>query len=347
MFEKIKEINFDTLNNLSFEHQKRKTEFQSYFNSMEKIYNSYLELEKYKDILSETDKTFLWKEIPLFSTILLNIQSKEWKKPDSRLNKEKYSPNYLNSLIQMNWRYKYFSAVLSKTKEEFDNKIWLIETEKTKIIEDKDAEIADYQEDLSILETQKKEKEDELNKKVSEFNIQKTELNKNIKDLKSELTDKELNKLARAFEKEELKYVAGSKKMIYFWFIILLIPSIIVIFILHNDITDYVKAIPFWILTVILWYFQYFQLKNYYINKDLETNFANRKAVANSFKWLLEMLNEEENFWDTTELKSKFFEKVSTILYAEIDTSYIKKHNDDVPTSKILDILNEVIKKIK
>ena len=35
-------------------------------------------------------------------SILLNIQSKEWKKPDSRLNKEKYSPNYLNSLIQMN-----------------------------------------------------------------------------------------------------------------------------------------------------------------------------------------------------------------------------------------------------
>jgi len=275
MFDKLKEVNFETLKNLNFEHPKRKNEFQNYFNSMEKIYNSYLELEKYIDILSETDKIFLWKEIPLFSNILLNIQSKEWKKPDNRLNKEKYSSNYLNSLIQMNWKYKHFSAVLLKTKEEFDNKIWLIETEKTKIIEDKDAEIAEYQEDLSILETQKKEKEDELNNKISEFNIKQTELNKNIKDLKNELTDKELNKLARAFEKEELKYVAGSKKMIYFWFIILLIPSIIVIFILHNDIKDYVKAVPFWILTIILWYFQYFQLKNYYINRFTLFNIIN------------------------------------------------------------------------
>lgn len=135
--------------------------------------------------------------------------------------------------------------------------------------------------------------------------------------------------------------------MIYFWFILLLIPTSITIIILTKNINDYVLTIPFGVLTIILWYFLYFQLKNYYINRDLETNFANRKAVANSFKWLLEMLNEEENFWDTTELKSKFFDKVSNILYSEIDTSNIKKHSDDVPISKLLDTINELIKKLK
>lgn len=336
MFKKLDSIDFETLKALNFEFPKWKKEFNSYFWVMEKIYNLYLDLKEYENIISESDKKVLNADINTFSNILSNIQKNNWKKPDWRLKKEKFNQSYINWLNDRKSIYEYNNNLLNSKDEDYSKKLTDLEEKKDKIIWEKNTEIEKLTWDKeSLNETITSHKE----------TIKKNE--SSIKELKADIADKELNKLASSFWLEESKYSSWSKWMIYFWFILLLIPTSITIIILTKNINDYVLTIPFGVLTIILWYFLYFQLKNYYINRDLETNFANRKAVANSFKWLLEMLNEEENFWDTTELKSKFFDKVSNILYSEIDTSNIKKHSDDVPISKLLDTINELIKKLK
>jgi len=336
MFKKLETINFEELRSINFQPPKWKEDFHSYFSIMEKILNIYLELEKYEEIISEKEKAMLKKDINSFSTILSNVWSKWWKDPKNpKFKNEKFTKQYINWLNSRKWIYEHVSNLINKKDEEFKTNITWLEEENTKVINQKDLEIQWIKEEKENLETN-----------IWASNILVEKLNTSIKELKADIADKDLNKLALSFWTEEAKYTSWGKKMIYFWFILLLIPTCITIWILVNDINDYILSIPLWIITIILWYFQYFQLKNYYINRDLETNFANRKAVANSFKWLLEMLNEEENFWDTQELKSKFFEKVSNILYSEIDNSYIKKHNDNVPISKLLDTVNELIKKV-
>lgn len=344
MFNKLDSIDFEILKNLNFEFPKWKSEFNSYFWVMEKIYNLYLDLKEYETLLNASDKKTITADLNIFTQILSNIQNNNWKKPDWRLKNDKFNQSYINWLSARKLIYEHFKNLLNSKEEE--NK---------KIIEKKDEIINDCKEDLEITENQKKEKEEELNKIITTLKTEKIDLSKSIKELKDDIADKELNKLALAFWKEESKYFSWSKKMIYIWFSILCISPISIIilylidlFFLESKYQEhiYIISIPLLVLTLIWWYFLYFQLKNYYINRDLETNFANRKAVANSFKWLLEMVNEEENFWDTTELKSKFFDKVSSILYAEIDTSNIKKHSDDVPISKLLDTINELIKKL-
>ena len=63
----------------------------------------------------------------------------------------------------------------------------------------------------------------------------------------------------------------------------------------------------------------------------------------------MELVNEEwSSLWEyKTELTTKFIDKVWDIIYSNIDTSYMKKHNEDVPVSKFLDTVNELIKKVK
>ncbi len=337
MFKKLETINFEELKDIEFQSPKRKEDFHSYLEIMEKILNYYLELEKYEKILSENDEVKLKRDIKLFSTILNNVWNEWWKDPNnSKFKKEKFNHLYIEWLSDRKWVYEHFSILINKKEEDFTIKITWLEEKQTKQILEKDDEIAQINwEKWTLTERIEKQKE----------TIKKQDIS--IKELKADIADKELNKLAESFWTEENKYTSWKKKEIYFWFALLSIPTCIIIWILYYDINNYILSIPFWILTIIFWYFQYFQLKNYYINRDLETNFANRKAVANSFKWLLEMLNEEENFWDNPDLKTKFFEKVSSILYAEVDNSYIKKHNDNVPISKLLDTVNELIKKVQ
>ncbi|QFR38743.1 hypothetical protein A9Q91_00725 [Candidatus Gracilibacteria bacterium 28_42_T64] len=337
MFKKLETINFEELKDIEFQSPKRKEDFHSYLEIMEKILNYYLELEKYEKILSENDEVKLKRDIKLFSTILNNVGNEGWKDPNnSKFKKEKFNHLYIEWLSDRKGVYEHFSILINKKEEDFTIKITGLEEKQTKQILEKDDEIAQINGEKGTL-TERIEKQKET--------IKKQDIS--IKELKADIADKELNKLAESFGTEENKYTSGKKKEIYFGFALLSIPTCIIIGILYYDINNYILSIPFGILTIIFWYFQYFQLKNYYINRDLETNFANRKAVANSFKGLLEMLNEEENFGDNPDLKTKFFEKVSSILYAEVDNSYIKKHNDNVPISKLLDTVNELIKKVQ
>ena len=337
MFEKLTSIDFHKLRSINFQSQKWNDEFWKYFSTMEKILNIYLDLEKFENILSNVDKNIIKTDIVLFLYILSNVWNKWWKDPNNqKFKKEKFNQSYINWLNARKWIYEHTDNLLNSKDEDYSKKISNLEEEKDIIIQKKDESI----------EAIKWEKE-KLNKDIQaqKETIQKQK--KEIEEKQAQINDQALNKLAKAFWEEETKYQEWSKKMIYFGFVILLIPTCITIYILVQDISDYILSIPFWVLTIILWYFQYFQLKNYYINRDLQTNFANRKAVANSFRWLLEMVNEEESFNADPDLKTNFFEKVSSILYSKIDTSYIKKHNDDVPTSKFLDTLNELIKKLK
>lgn len=361
MFDKIKSINFENLKSLDFAFSKRKKEFEEYFILMEKIYNYYLEFEKYIDILNDNDKNILKKDIQDFSNILLNIQNKIWEKPDNRLKKDKFSNNYINWLKQTTSRYQHFYSILNWIKIDNEKNIEEIKNQNDIFIKECNKEKDELDEKYK---TQIESKEVEINTIVSEKWFLETEVNnKNteIENLKLEIQKKELNKLAEAFDKEEIKYTEWSKKWIIFWFFLLSIPALFSIYIVLSEFIDnqyfnYLtissfkyEIIPFIILTLILWYFQYFQLKNYYINRDLATNFSNRKAIANSFKWLLELVNEEWNSLgdNKTELITKFIDKVWDVLYSNIDTSYMKKHNEDVPVSKLLDTVNELIKKIK
>ncbi|MDQ7008728.1 MAG: hypothetical protein Q9M94_00365 [Candidatus Gracilibacteria bacterium] len=337
MFEKLKTINFEELNNIDFQPQKWQKEFSYYLKSMEKILNCYLELEEYEEILNDKDINILKKEIIFFSIILKNIGNKGWKDPkNKKFKKEKFNQIYIDWLNDRIGIYKHNLYLLSGKEEKLKNNIKILKEEQEKKILKKNEELKEFNLDKSELEERVENQKETLQKNTN-----------SIKELKADISDKELNKLALSFWEEEKKYKDGGKGMIYFGFILLLIPTSITIVILVKNINEYILAVPFGLLTLILWYFLYFQLKNYYINRDLETNFANRKAVANSFKGLLEMLNEEENFGDTVDLKSKFFEKVSNILYAEIDTSAIKKHSDNIPISKLLETINELIKKTK
>ncbi|MDQ7021947.1 MAG: hypothetical protein Q9M97_00155 [Candidatus Gracilibacteria bacterium] len=255
---------------------------------------------------------------------------------NKKFKKEKFNQIYIDWLNDRIGIYKHNLYLLSGKEEKLKNNIKILKEEQEKKILKKNEELKEFNLDKSELEERVENQKETLQKNTN-----------SIKELKADISDKELNKLALSFWEEEKKYKDGGKGMIYFGFILLLIPTSITIVILVKNINEYILAVPFGLLTLILWYFLYFQLKNYYINRDLETNFANRKAVANSFKGLLEMLNEEENFGDTVDLKSKFFEKVSNILYAEIDTSAIKKHSDNIPISKLLETINELIKKTK
>lgn len=348
MFKELFTINFQIIESLEFKKKwVTETNLKEYIKNSKEIIGLFNNFDDYLNIIPEYDKKILLQDWNEFNTILNQLEAWKIKDYDNRLNYEKYSKKYILFLKWNLERFKNIKDLIISIENKSEVEYNKIQKKLNKLLEN----IEKLNISKNEISSEKLHLENEVNNKNTE-----------IENLKLEIQKKELNKLAEAFDKEETKYTEWNKKWIIFWFFLLSIPSLFSIYLVLSEfidnqyfnifkITDFTiyQIIPFIILTLILWYFQYFQLKNYYINRDLATNFSNRKAIANSFKWLLELVNEEWNsLWNNkTELITKFIDKVWDVLYSNIDTSYMKKHNEDVPVSKLLDTVNELIKKLK
>ena len=138
MFKKLEWIDFEKLREIDFQPQKWKDEFWKYFTIMEKIFNLFLELEKYENIFSDIDKNTIKKDIILFSNILNNVWNKWWKDPNnSKFKKEKFNQNYINWLNARKSIYEHNNNLLNSKDEDYSKKLTDLKEEKDKIIWEK------------------------------------------------------------------------------------------------------------------------------------------------------------------------------------------------------------------
>ncbi len=165
-------------------------------------------------------------------------------------------------------------------------------------------------------------------------NEQKT---KEINEKQKMLDKRELTALAQAYDDQEKQF----KKSADNWLAASVVASVVIIFgwakfSAHLSSIDWIDRINYALPVAVIVTLWIFSGRQYGYFRKLQTDFANRRTLAQSYQNLISASGAEQ------EIKEQFFERVSSILCAPCDSSV------DTTTllEKSLETLTEVAKLI-
>jgi hypothetical protein len=180
-----------------------------------------------------------------------------------------------------------------------------------------------------------------LAQKESEFNTAKGSLEQQIKEVQTDienkqkqLNERELKKLAQAYQGQE----AGFEKEVYKWFrfvivaLLLLLVSIILSAVFARGEPWY-ERFEYYLADFVFVTFLIFSLKHYSVANRLRIDFANRKALAQSYHNII-------SSGDDQEIKNNFISRAAEVLCAP---TRVEADSYTVP-EKVVEMLAEAVK---
>jgi hypothetical protein len=220
-----------------------------------------------------------------------------------------------NQINDLKEKIKSLENTLEQEETNFKNKIAELESSHTQTLQTKEDGFKDkeqsYTDTIETLEVQNKEKQNQLNKR-------------------------ELRKLAKAYETQEIEYAEDADK--WFKYVIasfsVLVLSII-ISILFVQGNEWYERVEVYLVNFVFITFLVFSLKQYSYYVKLRTDYANRKTLSQSYHNILVSGEDEE-------IKPKFLEKATDVLCAKNDV----KHESYTLPEKLLESLTEITKNL-
>lgn len=221
----------------------------------------------------------------------------------------------------------------------------------------------------SLLESAKTE----LEKKISETDEEMQKLDtsleaekaitakqeSSIKQLRDELIKKETAKLAIAFKNQKDDYISLRRIWLAITILafILLIASVISSLLIYSGVwelfgtkyssLEWYDRYGIFLLDLVIVSFTYFSAKQYAKSDSKYDEFANKEAIAQSFWHLFDAIavqSDDEKLSEEKEnIKNKFLDRASSVLYSETKLSLGKKTN--LPMDEVVKILNLLLSK--
>ena len=240
----------------------------------------------------------------------------------------------VSKIIMLNSKQKIISD-LEQNKIKADQQIIALQSKVTEL----ETEIGDFKDkNITDINSLKKSHEDDYNHLKETDNKLILDLKEEISSKNKELDKKELKKLARAYEDQEVLY----KEDVLFWFrcvsfvsLSIFIVTALAIYLSHGK--PWHERIEYYLIDLILFTVLYFCSSQYSDYTKLRNDYANRKTLAQSFGNILNSL-EENNL-----VKDKFIEKTTDILCAPV----IISKKEAMLSKGIMKEMKDVIKIIK
>lgn len=221
-----------------------------------------------------------------------------------------------------------------------------------------------------LLQQEKKQAAESLELKVTEIQnlILKLEAeksvtkkkNEEISELKSALAKKETAKLAIAFETQKDDYARARR----FWLdatilsFLLLFLAVLGSILIYSGIWQFFgkqftnlawyDKIGIYLLDVVLMSLTYFSASQYSKNDDRYDEFANKQAIAQSFKNLYDTIDIKSRSPEIKKenelIKNKFLDRASSVLFSESKSLGTTKKSN-LPIEEVIKLLNSAIKR--
>lgn len=177
-------------------------------------------------------------------------------------------------------------------------------------LNEKDSEIERLkQEHQKSTENLKNEHEDKIKTKKEE----KNNLQQQVDEKDRQLNDKELKKLAQAFDDQEGGYDASRK--IWFYIVLtsflILLVSVVASIYFATDF-DFYGRLERYLVNIIILTFLVFALKQFSYYKKLVADYANRKTIAQSYHNIINSNNDAD-------FQKKYIDKATDVLTAKSD----------------------------
>lgn len=164
------------------------------------------------------------------------------------------------------------------------------------------------------------------------------ELENENKEKQAQIDERELKKLAEAYNEQESIFKKESKTWLISLIvagILLLISAIVSIKVTHNQ--SWIESIKYYIIDFILISAVWFCGAQYANTTKLRYDYANRKTLAQSFSNIL------NNLAENTAIRDKFIEKTTDVLCAPSSTS----DKEPVLSKKLIKDMAEILSSFK
>jgi len=171
---------------------------------------------------------------------------------------------------------------------------------------------------------------------VNQLNAKITELETEVKNKQDQLNKRELKKLAEAFNDQEQSYKSDSRR--WFWYVVIafILLALSLAYSAHESVSkSWQDKIGYYLINFVVITFLVFSLRHFSYFVRLANDYANRKTLAQSYNNILSTAEDAA-------IKLKFIEKTTDILCAPSD---IKQESYTVP-EKLLDTLSEISKNL-
>lgn len=326
------------------------SKLKAYLKKIESYYPLFTELENldYKTLLVNTK---LLKKVDNWRSKLI-AHFKALKKVKTIRNKSIERGSFFEKTPELKQQLEEIIDVckqISKLKSDFDKKELahsnLLTKEKeqsTEKLSAKDIEIQNLNVKLEAERSVTKEKKEE------------------IAGLKNQLAKRETAKLAVAFADQKGDYISSRR----FWLaatiisFILLFLSVLSSILMYTGVwkffgTDsasllWYDKIGIYLLDVVLMSLTYFSARQYSKNDDKYDEFANKQAIAQSFKNLYDTIDTKtrnsEIKKENEMIKNKFLDRATSVLFSE-PRHYPTGKKSNLPLEEVIKLINSAIKR--